>query len=230
MKKDVDLKKMSRAELEQKYIELATKNEALSQENQWYREQIKLQQKKLFGRTSEKENINQISLFDEAEIESTPLNDESNITEVKSCKRNKKTKKLSPDDLKQTTIDYTLSDDECICPKCGNKLHEMSTHVIKEIIFVEPKIEVINHVEHIYSCRYCENNDIEATIIKARGPEPLIKGSMASASLVANIINDKYVKALPLYRQEVSFKRMGININRQNMSNWLISKRQIAYT
>ncbi|WP_261794298.1 hypothetical protein [Thomasclavelia saccharogumia] len=29
MKKDVDLKKMSRAELEQKYIELATKNEAL---------------------------------------------------------------------------------------------------------------------------------------------------------------------------------------------------------
>ena len=69
MKKDVDLKKMSRAELEQKYIELATKNEALSQENQWYREQIKLQQKKLFGRSSEKENINQISLFDEAEIE-----------------------------------------------------------------------------------------------------------------------------------------------------------------
>lgn len=52
----------------------------------------------------------------------------------------------------------------------------MSTHVIKEIIFVEPKIEVINHVEHIYSCRYCENNDIEATITKARGPEPLIKG------------------------------------------------------
>lgn len=48
MKKDVDLNKMSRAELEQKYIELATKNEALSQENQWYREQIKLQQKKTF--------------------------------------------------------------------------------------------------------------------------------------------------------------------------------------
>ena len=59
MKKDVDLKKMSRAELEQKYIELATKNEALSQENQWYREQINLQKKKLFGRSSEKENINQ---------------------------------------------------------------------------------------------------------------------------------------------------------------------------
>lgn len=66
----------------------------MSQENQWYREQIKLQQKKLFGRSSEKENINQISLFDEAEIKSTPLNDESNITEVnvKSCKRNKKLK------------------------------------------------------------------------------------------------------------------------------------------
>lgn len=107
-------------------------------------------------------------------------------------------------------------------PKCGNELHEMSTHVVREVVFIPPKIEVINHVEHIYSCRYCENNEIEATIIKVNEPVPLIKGSVASASLVSNIINDKYVKALPLYQQEVSFQRLGININRQNMSNWLI--------
>lgn len=222
MKKYVNLKKMSRAELEQKYMDMAIKNEALSQENAWYKEQVQLQQKQLFGKSSEKENVNQISLFDEAEVESTPLNDESNLTDVKGHKRKKKARRLSLDDLNQTTIDYTLSDSEMVCPKCGNELHEMSTHVVREVIFIPPKIEVINHIEHIYSCRYCENNEIEATIIKVNGPVPLIKGSVASASLVSNIINDKYVKALPLYRQEVSFRRLGININRQNMSNWLI--------
>lgn len=215
---------MSRAELEQKYMDITTKNEALSQENAWYREQIKLQQKKLFGTSSEKINKDQISLFDEAEVESTPLNDESNLTKakVKGYTRKSKSKKLTLDDLKQHTIDYILSDEEMECPKCGHKLHKMSTYVRKEVIITPPKIEVINHVEHIYSCRCCENSDIEATIIKANGSVPLIKGSAASPSLVSYIINEKYVKALLLYRQEVSFQRMGIDINRQNMSNWIV--------
>ncbi|MDD3028584.1 MAG: IS66 family transposase [Erysipelotrichaceae bacterium] len=115
-----------------------------------------------------------------------------------------------------------LSTEEKVCPKCNHELHEMLQKVRKELIFVPAKVEVINHIEHVYSCRNCEKNDIEATIIKASGPTPLISGSIASSSLVANIINDKYVKSLPLYRQEVSYQRMGINLNRQNMSNWLI--------
>lgn len=222
MEKTENIKQMSRAELEQKYMEMSTKVEQLSQENAWYQEQIKLQQKKLFGKSSEKVNSDQLSLFDEAEVESTPINNEINLTELKAHTGKRKTKRLNPDELKNTTIDYVLSDEEMSCPKCGHNLHEMSTHIRRELIFIPAKVEVINHVEHIYSCRYCENNDIEATIVKADGPAPLINGSIASASLVANIINDKYEKALPLYRQEVTFMRMGININRQNMSNWII--------
>lgn len=217
-----NIQKMTREELENFAVSMHTKNEVLSQENTWYKEQIKLNQKKLFGQSSEKDNIDQISLFDEAEVESTLLNDESHITEVKAHNRKKKTKMMNLDDLKNTTIEYTLSDDEKTCPKCQHKLHDMSKHIRKELIFIPPKVEVINHIEHIYSCRYCEKNDVETTIIKANGPEALIKGSIASSSLVANIINDKYVKSLPLYRQEVTYQRMGININRQNMSNWLI--------
>ena len=122
-----------------------------------------------------------------------------------------------------------LTANERICLKCNHKLHEMSQKVRKELVFVPPKVEVLNHIEHVYSCRNCEKNDIEATIIKANGPTPLICGSIASASLVANIINDKYVKFLPLYRQEVFYQRMGINLNRQNMSNWLIRVANIYF-
>lgn len=222
MKNTVNIKKMSREELEKSYMALHTKIEQLSQENNWYKEQVRLQQKKLFGQSSEKVHVDQLSLFDEIELESTPINDESNITEVKSHKRKKKSRIMDLDSLNNTSIDYVLSTEEKVCPKCNNELHEMSKKVRKELIFVPAKVEVINHIEHVYSCRNCEKNDIEATIIKANGPTPLISGSIASSSLVANIINDKYVKSLPLYRQEVSYQRMGINLNRQNMSNWLI--------
>lgn len=159
-------------------MEMATKMEQLSQQNAWYQEQIKLQQKKLFGKSSEKADADQLSLFDEAEVESTPINDESSLTELKAHTRKKKTKLLNLDELKNTTIDYVLSDEEISCPKCGHDLHKMSTRIRRELIFIPAKVEVINHVEHIYSCRCCENNDIETTIVKADGPALLINGSL----------------------------------------------------
>ena len=50
------------------------KIEALTEQLNWYSQQIKLQQKKLFGSSSEKTVLpDQISLFDEIELESTPI-------------------------------------------------------------------------------------------------------------------------------------------------------------
>lgn len=72
MKKAMNLKK-SLAKTQSKNMDLIMKNEALSQENARYKERVKLQQKKLFGKSSEKINAEQISLFDEAKIESLPL-------------------------------------------------------------------------------------------------------------------------------------------------------------
>lgn len=38
---------------------------------------------------------------------------------------------------------------------------------------------------------------------------------MASPSTVAYIMSQKYVNAMPLYRQEKDFERLGIEISRQ---------------
>lgn len=62
---------------------------------------------------------------------------------------------------------------------------------------------------------------------KSAVPAALIPGSgVASASLLAQILNNKYVLALPLYRQEQEFKRLGIHLSRQTMSNWVITAHQ----
>lgn len=52
--------------------------------------------------------------------------------------------------------------------------------------------------------------------------EPVIYKSFASPSLLSYIIDNKFNKALPLYRQEVMFNQMGLKLSRQTMANWMI--------
>ena len=59
-------------------------------------------------------------------------------------------------------------------------------------------------------------------VVTAPMPAPLIHKSAASPSLVSYIISEKFVKAMPLYRQEQEFARQGLTISRQNMSSWII--------
>jgi hypothetical protein len=60
-------------------------------------------------------------------------------------------------------------------------------------------------------------------MVKANVPSPVIAGSgIASPSLLSFIMCNKYVLALPLYRQEQELQRIGIHISRQTMANWII--------
>lgn len=53
-------------------------------------------------------------------------------------------------------------------------------------------------------------------------PKPVISGGFASPEAVAHIAAQKFVMAVPLYRQEQEWKLQGIWLSRQTMSNWLI--------
>ena len=54
-------------------------------------------------------------------------------------------------------------------------------------------------------------------------PEPPIPGSFATPSLLAWIVNGKYVMSLPLYRIEADLKACGATISRQDMANWMMN-------
>ena len=53
-------------------------------------------------------------------------------------------------------------------------------------------------------------------------PRLLLAHSYASASVVTNVLLMKYVDAMPLYRQEQMWKRMGVELKRGTMANWVI--------
>jgi transposase len=205
-------------------LTLRMENDLLKKELNWYKEQYELSKKKQFGTSSEKmPHEDQIALFNEAEHFADETAEEPDVPEVV-CHRGKQKGKREADlkDLPTERIDYTLTEEDQVCPVCESDLHEMSTQVRRELKVIPASVQVVEHISHIYSCRNCEKVGTEATIVKAEAPRAVLPKSMVSPSLLAYIMNEKFVMGTPLYRQEQSFKRNSIPISRQNMANWVI--------
>ena len=96
----------------------------------------------------------------------------------------------------------------------------MTTKVTYTICYIPAKIEKIKNVVKVYYCPKC-NNEGNSYIKQARIPSCFTK-SMVNSSIVANIISDKFVRCLPLYRQEKLYNNYGLDVSRTNLSNWFI--------
>jgi transposase len=209
-----------KAQLDENKIQI----EKLTLLNKWYEEQLKLSRQKRFGASSEKnkhEMPEQLNLFNEAEAEkaAAPFIAEPNLEEVirkpkKKSKRGEFTKELPVE-----IIEYKLPETEQSCPNCHDKLHVMKQEIRKELKIIPVQVMVVEHVTNIYACRSCDKNAIETPIVKAPAPSALIAKSLVSPSVLAYIMNQKFTNAMPLNRQEQDFKRFGVNITRQNLSN-----------
>jgi transposase len=172
----------------------------------------------------------QLPIFNEAEAEASPSQPEPTYETVTYTRR--KTPRgpsaVNADNLSvDERIDYELSEEKRVCPQCGDLLHEMSTQSHKELEVIPAQIKVVEHVQHIYSCRHCEKQEISTPIIKAPVPASPIPGSMASPSALAYVMNQKYVESMPLYRQEQSFEKEGITLTRQTLANWIIKASEL---
>jgi transposase len=188
----------------------------------WFEEQHRLHLNKIFGSSSEKSGTDQLSLFNEAESETKPETPEPTVDEI-AYKRKKKQGRRAEmlKDLPVEIIEYRLPENEQNCD-CGTKLHIMSKEVRKELKIVPATVSVVEHVQYIYSCRDCEKNNTNTTVKTAKMPAPTISKSIASSSAIAYVMSEKFVKGLPLYRQEQQWQRLGVEISRQTMANWMM--------
>ena len=98
----------------------------------------------------------------------------------------------------------------------------MGRETREELKIIPARAVIVRHVRHVYACRNCENASDHVPIVKADMPEPVIKGGFASPETIAHIASQKFMMALPLYRQEQEWNQNGIQLSRQTMSNWLI--------
>ena len=196
----------------------------LEQQVQWLMSQIRLAKHKQFGVSSERTDDSQLTIFNEAELNSDMTMPEPDFTEVKSHyrKRTRLTTDKLPKDLPVEVIEHKLPVEDCICPECGNEMHTMGKETREELKIIPARAVIVRHVQHVYACRSCETTSDHVPIIKANMPEPVIKGGFASPETIAHIAVQKFMMASPLYRQEQEWKQNGILLSRQTMSNWLI--------
>ena len=190
----------------------------------YYEEQLRLSKHKQFGASSEKSEYDQLSIFNEAELTADESIAEPELVKVEKHyrKRTRLTTDKLPEDLPVEVVEHELPASEQICPECGGDMHVMGRDTRRELKIIPAKAVIVEHVRKIYTCRACEKGACRVPILKAPVDEPVIKGSFASSETIAHIMTQKFVMGSPLYRQEQEWKRGGILLSRQTMSNWLI--------
>lgn len=194
----------------------AVRNEQLQSKIILLQEQLNLALARRYAASSEKIAPDQIRLFDEAEVEAQAEPVEEDAITVPEHTRKKRGRKTLPEALPRIDVIHALSDAERICPHDGKTLTEIGDVTSEQLDIVPAKIQVIRHIRKQYACRcgHC--------IKTAPLPAQPIPKSMASPGLLAHITVSKYQDALPLYRQEVILKRIGVELPRATLANWMI--------
>ena len=81
---------------------------------------------------------------------------------------------------------------------------------------------MVKHYQKVYKDRELEQETGYSELCKPVIPPPLLAHSYSSASVVTDVLMKKYVDTMPLYRQEQMWKRMGVELKRGTMANWVI--------
>lgn len=186
-------------------------------------------QKTAYGQSSEKSKYlvndeNQLSLFNEAEVESKSHAPEPNaVTVTNYIRKAKRTKEELVADLPVTEIICELDAEKLNCNECDGKMRVLGKEQVRDELEIIPaQVKLLRYIRYSYVCQSCEQDTGEATIVKAPVPAPVIKKSLASASTVAYVMYQKYVNGMPLYRQEKDWANQGLVLSRATLANWII--------
>ena len=220
------------AQLEKQNKELLAQIASLTRQVESLTEIIRQMQRDKFGPSSEKtrrdaggDQLFIPQVFNEVEIEADDSESEPcKVTrEGKVRSKDKRTRKeliLKNVPIEELIHEYTP--ESLICPQCGRHLKQIGmVHLRDELQFIPASLKVIRHMQASYECPGCKHTD-NPLIVKAPVPQSVLPHSLASASSVANVIYQKYVNGMPLYRQEKDWENLGICLSRATMANWCI--------
>lgn len=79
---------------------------------------------------------------------------------------------------------------------CQSGMHKIGEDVNEALDIVRAILRVIATVRAKYACRTCEGG-----IVQAPAPRRMIEGGMATTSLIAWIVSQRFAWYLPVYRQ-----------------------------
>ena len=220
LRAELDELAQARTELAKERRELLKKLDIKDDQIAWLRD-------KIFGRRSEKlsaEERDQLRLFNETELVIAEADSESESElNVPAHTRRKAKRRPLPEALPRDEVIVDIEEEEKSCG-CGADLIRIGEEVSEKLDVVPPRVRVIRTIRPKYACKRCEGSGDEekpAVRISPMPPAVIDKG-IATAGLLAFIITSKFCDHLPLYRQEKQFSRVGIDLSRKTMADWMI--------
>ncbi|WP_027672664.1 IS66 family transposase zinc-finger binding domain-containing protein, partial [Rheinheimera baltica] len=199
---DIETLKKMLLERDKRIAKLERVNQKLEDKLQQLLEQYNLAQYKKYSPSSESYQGDG-EVLNEAEqlADEEPAQPEATQTEAEEPAKPRRPRIAA--ELPRVEVVHDITDKTCAC--CGHALHRMGEEVSEQIEFIPAQIRVIKNVRPKYSCRVCENKGTTVAIQIADVPSAIIPKSMATPSLLAQIISSKMHYGLPLYRQEKMF-------------------------
>jgi transposase len=204
----------------------AEANKQLTEKIDQLLSQIAWLNRQLFGRKSEKLaslDPNQLSLFDQASQQSTEVQlEEANHQAIEHIKEDKavgKSQRHNRKLLKNLPVIEVVIEPEGINPEQYKRIGEERTRTLE---FEPGRLYVKEIVRPKYGLKDNTKPAEEGQSSVMIAPLPLLpiyKG-LPGASMLAEILLQKYEYHMPFYRQVQSFRHLGIRISESTLNGW----------
>lgn len=177
----------------------------------------------LFGKKSERRVLSEsemrtLPLFALGELPPPPPVEKETITYTRkkpSAPRGDRQSKL-PDSLRRVVVDVP-SEDPC-CSSCGEEMkHLLKTVVTEKLCCSRDPFYVKQYRRPVYACRGCDTAASAPSV-----PEEVFERTAVEESVVAYLAVNKFRYSLPLYRQSVQLRDMGLLFSEDALVDWLL--------
>jgi transposase len=195
-------------------------------------ERIRLLQYRFFGPKSERLifDVGQGELFNEAEL-TVSKSEAAEETEQITYKRRKKRKGRELDLSRHPCVEiiHKLPEEEKI-HSCGQEMKLIGYEISYKVRIVPRQVVAEKHMREKFACPCdgVETEGVEGAVRTAPVPPQMLEKTIATPSLLADVITAKFCDALPFYRQEKIFNRYGFGITRETLSRWAIQLHERA--
>jgi transposase len=196
--------------------------------------QLQAALRQLYGRRSEKVDVNQLALMFEKlaeeelpasardcletpEAPSLPGEDDEAADTTKRRKRKGRRggRKPFPDDLERRTEIIGLPEPEKYCDTCGTERKVFGYETSELLEYVPAHFFVLEQKRAKGTCpKGCDG-------VATAPPDKVIERGRPGPALLAHVVVSKYQDALPLYRQSQIFRRSGVYLPASTLGDWV---------
>ena len=188
------------------------------------REQLDWFKRQIFGQKSERiaRDLDKAQLqFENFDVPQAP--DQERTQTVPAHQRRKPRRDgqdaiTIPEDLPVKTVILDIPDDEKVCKETGVPL----VHIGNETTHKLAQEPGSYYIKEIIRPKYAHLQRPEDGVMTAELPDSIIPKCRADESLLAEIVTQKFADHMPLYRIAESMGRVGIQISRKLLSQWII--------